>query len=723
MAVNLSPVGGVAAQFFTNTGAVLTGGKLYTYLAGTTTPTPTYTTSAGNVARTNPIVLDAAGRVPGSGEIWVTVGVTYKFVLTDSNDVLIGTYDNVTSLVNTDASLVTYTPAGTGAVTTTVQAKLRQYVSVKDFGATGNGSTDDTTAIQAALTAAGGIYFPKGTYKITATLVVSSNTFVFGDGDSTIIQIAANTIRAFDTGIASDKSNITIRDLLIDGGGQTSDIYTGYKSGIGISLYRCQNVLIDNVTVRKMGVIKSAGDPTDDGAYGGFGIIADCSSGDIKNIRINNCTVTNIASGGNFNGDGITVIGSYAGATSIAVVDVVVDGCYVSTVGRHCYTAEGLLANKLPESVKFVNCYAEKSALCGVDVEDARKVLVSNCTFQYCGNDQTYYNPAVAYGASYRLMAGVATTNDSQDVVVNNSTFMFCYFGYTFGASSRQTVSNCVFNVSTISDITQGTAGGAIGFSLVNCQFLSLGTGTNLNYYQLSDYSGFKAIGCVFNKSVTLSAMSNGEFQNCTFFNGVVVNAGTGEFKRNLFNACEFRDFNGIALTCSTSNAAQPDNIVSNCLFYGSGLLTKGIVFGFNSALRWKIIGNKFYGLLTAGIDHLNGNAQHTFDAIGNDFVSCAAGIRVDQALANSIISSNSFSDVSGTCIAITGILSSANMTGMTITNNTADSCVNGVNISVSTGTWDYSVVVGNNMHSCSGTRWSLSAGNANGYTINNVIT
>jgi hypothetical protein len=94
MAVFLSPVGGVAAQFFTNTGAVLTGGKLYTYQAGTTTPQVTYTTSAGNVARTNPVVLDAAGRVPGSGEIWV-LPVSYKFVLRDANDVLIATYDNV----------------------------------------------------------------------------------------------------------------------------------------------------------------------------------------------------------------------------------------------------------------------------------------------------------------------------------------------------------------------------------------------------------------------------------------------------------------------------------------------------------------------------------------------------------------------------------------------------------------------------------------------------
>ena len=97
MAVNLSPVGGVAAQFFTSTGAVLTGGKLYTYLAGTTTPAVTYTTSQGNIPWTNPVVLDAAGRVPGSGEIWLSVGVKYKFVLKDDNDVLIATYDNVSS--------------------------------------------------------------------------------------------------------------------------------------------------------------------------------------------------------------------------------------------------------------------------------------------------------------------------------------------------------------------------------------------------------------------------------------------------------------------------------------------------------------------------------------------------------------------------------------------------------------------------------------------------
>jgi hypothetical protein len=97
MAVNLSPVGGVAQQFFTNNGVPLSGGLIYTYTAGSTTPAATYTSSNGAIAHTNPIVLDSGGRVPG-GEIWLTDGITYKFVLKDSNDVLIATYDNISGI-------------------------------------------------------------------------------------------------------------------------------------------------------------------------------------------------------------------------------------------------------------------------------------------------------------------------------------------------------------------------------------------------------------------------------------------------------------------------------------------------------------------------------------------------------------------------------------------------------------------------------------------------
>ena len=112
MAVFLSPVGGAAAQFFTNSGVILSGGKLYSYAAGTTTPKTTYTSSAGNIAHPNPIILNSAGRMPG-GEIWLTAG-SYKFVLATSTNVTIATYDNVFS-VGGNNLVVNYT--GTGAQT------------------------------------------------------------------------------------------------------------------------------------------------------------------------------------------------------------------------------------------------------------------------------------------------------------------------------------------------------------------------------------------------------------------------------------------------------------------------------------------------------------------------------------------------------------------------------------------------------------------------------
>ena len=96
MAVFLSPIGGAGWQFFNNDGTVLAGGKLYTYIAGTSTPKTSYTTSAGNIAHANPIILDSAGRVPG-GEIWLTSG-SYKFSLFTSANTLIATYDNISGI-------------------------------------------------------------------------------------------------------------------------------------------------------------------------------------------------------------------------------------------------------------------------------------------------------------------------------------------------------------------------------------------------------------------------------------------------------------------------------------------------------------------------------------------------------------------------------------------------------------------------------------------------
>ena len=120
--VTLSIFGGVGAQFFDNNGNPLTGGKIYTYEAGTTTPLATYISSAGNTAHTNPSVLDSAGRVPSGGEIWNDYSKLYKFVLKTSADVLLATYDNVGGSFNASSVIANFTGDGSTVAFTLASA-------------------------------------------------------------------------------------------------------------------------------------------------------------------------------------------------------------------------------------------------------------------------------------------------------------------------------------------------------------------------------------------------------------------------------------------------------------------------------------------------------------------------------------------------------------------------------------------------------------------------
>jgi len=122
MAVFLSPVGGAAAQFFNNDGIPLSGGKLYTYTAGTTTPQTAYTTSAGTIAHANPIVLNSSGRV-SSGEIWL-IATPYKFVINDATGALIGTYDNISGIGAASYQVDNFTGTGSQTIFTLTAASL-----------------------------------------------------------------------------------------------------------------------------------------------------------------------------------------------------------------------------------------------------------------------------------------------------------------------------------------------------------------------------------------------------------------------------------------------------------------------------------------------------------------------------------------------------------------------------------------------------------------------
>ena len=135
-----------------------------------------------------------------------------------------GALTEITRITNAgliDASKVAFTPAGTGAVSTTTQSKLRDFVSVKDFGAKGDGVTDDTAAIINAQQASRLVYFPSGTY-LTDTIRLNSSTdgaVLYGNGFGTIIKPKATASYGIQIEGTSGVSNITnfkISDIKID---------------------------------------------------------------------------------------------------------------------------------------------------------------------------------------------------------------------------------------------------------------------------------------------------------------------------------------------------------------------------------------------------------------------------------------------------------------------------------------------------------------------------
>lgn len=193
MSVNLSYLAGAGWQFFDDNGDPLSGGLLYTYDAGTTTPRITYTSSAGNTANANPIVLDAAGRVPA--EVWLTAGVEYKFVLYTSTSVLVRSYDNIPSINDFSgltAEDVSYTPKWANALPSTVKKQLDEVIYVANYIPDGvdTTNTDCTAYIQAALNAGASKTIDFGnrgtwpvTYKTLGTLYISGlNTRIEGRG-------------------------------------------------------------------------------------------------------------------------------------------------------------------------------------------------------------------------------------------------------------------------------------------------------------------------------------------------------------------------------------------------------------------------------------------------------------------------------------------------------------------------------------------------------------
>lgn len=262
-----------------DTNGIADGASIYFYTTGTLTPAATYTTSALSVEHPHPIPVAAGAAVPN---IYLNDAITYRRRIVypdgsvDDTDPYISFF-SATSISSDDgasgslwttvagfitylmssagSSIVGFVQAGVGAITRTLQAKLRDTISVKDFGAVGNGSTNDTAAIQAAFDAidtlgGGTLYFPQGTYLVTSTLLY--------DGQRINIEGAGRQVSIIRFNPASADVCIELNSGAAGGQFQSSIRGLGFSSTnstdkTAISLYNCANVFISEIATSTSG--------------------------------------------------------------------------------------------------------------------------------------------------------------------------------------------------------------------------------------------------------------------------------------------------------------------------------------------------------------------------------------------------------------------------------------------------------------------------------------
>lgn len=467
MSVNPSPIGGYAGQFFDNNGQPLSGGKIYTYAAGTTTPQATYTSASGVTPHANPIVLDSAGRVPG-GEIWLTDGVSYKFIIETATAVSLGTYDNITNLTsaadvsftgfknqtgtvqnladNDGSDWIGFQQTGSGAIARSAQDKMRDAISAKDFGAVGDGATDDTAAIQATIDAVspsgGQIILPPGTYKISSQLnIASPNVFVQGSGRraTKIVQSDASKTVFNITAPYSALASLSIEYA-------SQGVAGGSAIGLSAAFYSA----IDDVYIYR--------------AYIGIDFTNNSNSNQLTRVVCEDCTHVGISIFNSFNlmASTFQVLNSNTTLCALGCIRIFEQSEGNNFVNGHTYQgaysittdATSYTMSQRPSYNKIHCVYLDASAN-GASINNTVELDFIDCWFSARPGNGAYINRA----DGIRFTGGGALNCDKNGVIVENLARRVVFKNFMSRSNSvaaANTYDGIVFAANTTDFVVQG---------------------------------------------------------------------------------------------------------------------------------------------------------------------------------------------------------------------------------------------------------------------------
>jgi hypothetical protein len=182
----------------------------------------------------------------------------------------------VNAKINSSAAIaatkLSYTAAGSGAVARTIALKLGDVVSVKDFGAVGDGIANDQGALQAALSTGKSVFLPSGTYLFNTSIVFTAdNQCIYGEGNSSILKHGSGSVYLS----SNSRDNICLRNVQVTGNSNGRFIINGsskvlvqevyFNTGLQcVWLFTCDHVQIESCTFEgcTYGVIQQANNPS-----------------------------------------------------------------------------------------------------------------------------------------------------------------------------------------------------------------------------------------------------------------------------------------------------------------------------------------------------------------------------------------------------------------------------------------------------------------------------